>query len=292
VANPDLADAKRRGFDATVHLEAAGCYDRFDSSTVRSPHGVPVRTRSSRFRSLTFGLSLPWRAAQLIVQRRELLVWSLLPILLTLVLYYYVIGALVDVAQGLLAAWFIDWGLDPGGWIYWAFELMARMVLLLAAAVTFAFTSSVVASPFNDKLGEKAEAYAAPPLSAVGATGWRQQLHLVAIDLGKAVAAGLVSLTALLVAWIPIVNLFSFALAFLLVSFQYLSYPQTRRGIGLRDGVHFLARHRWACIGFGATITLLFALPVVSSLVLPIAVVGGTLLAARCPGGDDLAQLR
>jgi uncharacterized protein involved in cysteine biosynthesis len=251
-----------------------------------------LSTLRARFRSLRFGATLPWHAARLIVQRRELAIWSLLPIGLTLVLYYFVIGALVDIAQGLLAAWFIDWGLDPGGWLYWAFELMARMVLLLAAAVTFAFTSSIVASPFNDRLGEKAEAYAEPPLSPAGASSWRQQLDLVVIDLGKAVAAGTASLAALLFAWIPVVNLLSFALAFLLVCFQYLSYPQTRRAVGLRDGVEFLWRHRWACTGFGATISLLFALPVVSSLVLPIAVVGGTLLAARCPGGGGLPPLR
>ena len=251
-----------------------------------------AQATASRRASLRWGATLPWRVARLVARTPRLLLWSVLPILVTLVLYYYGIGYLIDRAQALLAAWFIDWGLEPGGLLFWMLELMTRSVLLLVAAVSFAFASSVVASPFNDRLALVAEPHARPPLPATASVGPGAQLRVVAIDLFKATAAGTASLVALLVAWIPVVNVLSFAAAFLLVSFQYLSYPQTRRGVGLRAGLAFLWRHAWACAGFGASVSVLFALPVVSSLALPIAVVGGTLLAARCPGGEGHEPLR
>jgi uncharacterized protein involved in cysteine biosynthesis len=76
------------------------------------------------------------------------------------------------------------------------------------------------------------------------------------------------------------------------VCFQYTSYPQTRRQERLGHGVWFLLRHAWACSGFGATITLLYAVPFVSSLALPVAVVGGTLLVARAGAGATMPRLR
>jgi CysZ protein len=244
-----------------------------------------------RTRSFWYGLTLPWKALRLILGQPMLMLWSLLPILVTFILYYYVIGALTSAAQAFITAWFVDWGLDPHGWIVLGLQFVSKLILLLVAALTFAFVSSVVASPFNDLLAEKAEQFSRPPLPPVSNATLEQQLRLIRIDLVKGLAAGAASLAALLVCWIPLVNLATFFVAFLLVSFQYLSYPQTRRGLGIRDGVRFLWRHTYACVGFGATVSVLFAMPIVSSIALPIAVVGGTLLAARCPGDNGLEEL-
>ena len=212
--------------------------------------------------------------------------------LLTLALYYFVIGPLLAFAQRALAAGFGLLGAEPGSIAFWMLEAMSDAVLLLVAALGFAFTSSVIASPFNDRLAARAEPHATPPLPMVPPATGARQLELVLLDLAKSLATAVAAVVALLVAWIPIVNLLSFAAAFQLVAFQYLSYPQTRRGIGLGAGALFLWRHPWACAGFGLAIAVLFALPVVSSLALPMAVVGGTLLAARGPGDARTAGLR
>ncbi len=248
--------------------------------------------RLGRLASLRFGLRLPLEAARLIVRTPALLWWSALPVLLTLVLYYFVIGPLVALARSAFAAAFGLFGAAPGGLAFWLLDAMSQAVLLLVAALGFAFTSSVIASPFNDRLAARAERHATPRLPPVAPASGGRQLERVLLGLAKALATGAASLVALLVAWIPIVNLLSFAAAFQLVAFQYLSYPQTRRGIGLLAGALFLGRHPWACAGFGLTIAVLFALPIVSSLALPMAVVGGTLLAARGPGGPEHAALR
>ena len=239
----------------------------------------------SRRRSLWYGLTLPYAALRLVLATRTLLFWSILPIVLTLVLYVWVIGAVQDWAMAQIVSTLRAWGWDPGGWIVWTISLASQMVLILVGALTFAFTSTVVASPFNDVLAERTEAVAEPPLPPADSRGLRAQLRLVWIDLVKTVAATAAGLIALLFAWVPGLNLLSFLVVCLLVCFQYTSYPQTRRRERLGRGFAFLLRHVWACSGFGASVSLLYAIPVVSSFTLPLAVVGGTLLVARAQGG-------
>jgi uncharacterized protein involved in cysteine biosynthesis len=245
-----------------------------------------------RVRSFLYGLTLPYTAARLIVVTPALLFWSLLPVAITLALYVYVIGALQGWVLEQLHAYFGAWGWDPAGWTAWTVSLMSRIVLILVGALTFTFASTVVASPFNDMLAARAEPLATPPLPPVASGGLTAQAHLVWIDLVKTVAATMAGFVAVLFSWVPMLNLAAAVAVCLLVCFQYTSYPQTRRQERLARGLRFLWRHAWACSGFGAAITVLYAIPLVSSLALPVAVVGGTLLVARAGGGATMRRLR
>lgn len=237
-------------------------------------------------------MTLPYAAARLILVTPTLLFWSLVPVAITLALYVYVIAALQGWVLDQLHAYFDLWGWDPGGWIAWTVSFVSRVVLILAGALTFAFASTVVASPFNDVLAARAEPLAMPPLPPVEHRGIAAQAHLIWIDLVKTVAATVTGFVAILFSWVPVLNVGAAVAVCLLVCFQYTSYPQTRRQERLGRGLRFLLRHAWACTGFGATITLLYAIPFVSSLALPVAVVGGTLLVARASAGTAMPRLR
>jgi len=246
----------------------------------------------SRRRSLLYGLTLPYAAARLIVVTPALLFWSLLPLAITLALYVYVIAALQAWVLGHVNAHLAAWGWDPGGWTAWAVALGSRILLILAGALTFTFASTVVASPFNDILAARAEPLATPPMSPVAQHGIAAQARLIWIDLVKTVAATIAGFAAILFSLVPLLNVGTAVAVCLLVCFQYTSYPQTRRQERLGRGLRFLLRHAWACTGFGAAITVLYAIPFVSSVALPVAVVGGTLLVARASAGSTLPRLR
>ncbi len=258
------------------------------SVRLRRSAGSPV----PRFRSLLYGLTLPYTAARLIVVTPALLFWSLVPIAITLALYVYVIAALQSWVLGQLRAYFEVWGWDPVGWTAWTVTLMSRVMLILAGALTFTFASTVVASPFNDVLAARAEPLATPPLPPVQSRGLAAQTRLIWIDLVKTVAATVAGFAVILFWWVPMLNIGAAIAVCLLVCFQYTSYPQTRREERLGGGLRFLLRYAWACSGFGAAITLLYAIPFVSSLALPVAVVGGTLLVARAGAGATMPRLR
>jgi uncharacterized protein involved in cysteine biosynthesis len=242
-------------------------------------------------RSFWYGFTLPYRALRLVLKVPALLFWSLLPVALTMALYVWGIAVLQAWALDQLLSLLPVIGLDPGGWVAWTVGLMTWVILALVGALTFAFASTLVAAPFNDVLAARTERYAVPPLPAppIGAAG---ALRLVWIDLGKAAAATMAGFAAMLLALVPLLNAIAVIAVCLLVCFQYTSYPQTRRHVRLAADVRFLLHYAWACTGFGAAVSGLFAIPFVSPLALPLAVVGGTLLVARAPGGDGLPALR
>ena len=232
-------------------------------------------------RSFVFGLTLPARSARFILAKPSLLGWSIFPVILTLVLYYFVISWLQTETQTLVMDYYARWAGSTEGWGAAVVLILSKVMIFLAAALTFSFTSTLLASPFNDFLAESAEKHSTPALPPHPGGGFQHQLRTLWIDVVKAGASGIMGIAALLLSWVPLLNILSFGLVFLLVCFQYISYPQTRRGVTLGHSVFFLFRHLPACLGFGAAISFLFAIPFVSSLALPVAVVGGTLLFAE-----------
>jgi CysZ protein len=221
-----------------------------------------------------------------------MLTLSVLPIAVTAALYVFVIGFFVDAIRGAVLGSALGLGLDPGGTPITLLGWITDLLLLVAGAVTFSLMAAAVASPFNDALALRAERHGDPPLPPVPGRGLERQLELVVLDVVRNALAALAAAAALFLWWLPFVNLFWIVLAFALVAFQYVSYPQNRRGIGLLAGLAFLGRHRWSAVGLGASLTVLFAIPILSSAVLPLAVVSGTLLVARAQPRPDRPALR
>ncbi len=234
-----------------------------------------------RFRSFLYGFTLPWRAAKLIYSKPSLVFLSVLPVGITLVLYVFILSKLQGLAKEGLLEYFKLWGWDPNGWVAWSVLGVSKILLFLVSALSFSLVSSMTSSPFNDFLAEKTERWSEPPLRSTRALSWKEKLGLIGIDLAKTGAATLATLFAILFSWIPILNLVSFIFAFLLITFQYVSYPQTRRGEKIFQGLRFLGKHFYSSLGFGFVFSFLFAVPILSSFCLPLAVVGGTLLYAR-----------
>jgi len=235
----------------------------------------------SRWRSFRFGLRLPLKALRIVVRDPRMLGLSVLPIAVTTALYVFVIGSMTAAIQGAILGTALVWGLAPGGLAMAVLGFVTNLLLLVVGAIAFSFTAAAVASPFNDALALRAERYGDPPLEPVPARGIERHVELVVLDIVRNLLAATAAIVAIVLWWLPVVNLLWLVLAFALVAFQYVSYPQNRRGIGLAAGLAFVVRHRWAATGLGASLTALFAIPIVSSAVLPLAVVSGTLLVAR-----------
>jgi CysZ protein len=228
-----------------------------------------------------YGASMPLRALRIVLRSPALMGWAALPILITLGLYAFGFQAAQTWAQDMIRVQLVHLGVNPEGWAASGILLLTSLILLLVGAVTFSVVATVLASPFNDFLAEAAEPRCDPPLPSAGNPTLGMRLRLIRIDLVKSGIALVGLLFSVLISWVPVVNLLGFALAFTLVTFQYVSYAQTRRGLASRDGFRFIGRNLFASIGFGAVFTALFAIPFVSCLALPLAVVGGTQLVAR-----------
>jgi CysZ protein len=236
-------------------------------------------------------MSLPFRAGRLIVSHPVLLAWSALPIALTCALYYYLLHSINAEVENFI--------LGHVSTASWFLVLIAKVLIFIIAALTFSFLASLVATPFNDFLAESSERWACTgnqpllplptfPESGIFSGYWRNKIRLIGIDSLKTIASLTVGIIALFCSWIPVLNLVAFALSFLILAFQFVSYPQTRRGQSVGYAVHFLFRHFFACFGFGAAVLFLFSIPFVSIFSLPLAVVGGTLLVGRASTDGEL----
>jgi CysZ protein len=256
----------------------------------------PLRDRIASF---WYGITLPWTALRLIVRKPPLFLWAAIPIAITLALSIWGVGWAKAKLAALGAAWLASLGYAPDSWIVTLSLVFMQIALFVLAAISFSLVATLIASPFNDFLSEAVEPYCDPRLPAPPSESmtWRGKIRAVRIDIAKTFAIGLIQL-ALIVAgalgfWIPGVNLVPLLLAFWLLSFQFVTYPQTRRGEDFRVSVRFLFRHAFATLGFGAAIGTLFAIPIVSAFALPLAVVGGTLLYSRgSAAGKDCRLLR
>jgi CysZ protein len=224
-----------------------------------------------------------------------LLAWSTVPIALTLTLSFWGVSYVKTKLVAMGTHWLAGLGYAPDSFAVHAAIFFLQIVLFVLAAISFSFFAGIVASPFNDFLAEAAEPFTDPPLSKAPA-GLGGKIRAFVIDVIKtSVVTGLqiiLVLVGVIGFWLPVANLIPFAAAFWLLAFQFVSYPQTRRHEGLAESIRFLGRHLFSTLGFGSAIGLLFAIPIISSFALPLAVVGGTLLYARSRDPENAPRFR
>jgi CysZ protein len=225
------------------------------------------------------GLTNPLQAARAISKSLKLFTLAILPLTVSLALTFWSGTAIQGIIQGLTGSLLTWLGLSLTGWVGGLVAGLATLIAILLGAVLFTAVASLVATPFNDFLAEAAEPLAG--LESVPTPSLRLRLKLIWIDVLKTAAALLVLVTATALSWVPILNLFGFTLAALAIAFQYITYPQTRRGHGLRKSLGFITKNLASCFGFGLSYGFLFSIPVFSAFVIPLAVVGGTLLFGR-----------
>lgn len=234
---------------------------------------------ASRWSLFVIGFKLPFKAGKLILQHKKLLIFSLIPIAITAIIYIYIIANLQNWIDLNLQELFVHWGLDKTGWVLSFLTFFMRILLLIASALTFSLTATIVASPFNDFLSEFTEKiYYKDQLQTLNFS-W--SFKLLWIDLIKTFAVVITSILAFILSWIPIVNIFIIGLSFLLLCFQFVSYSFTRRGFGTVNEIGFIWKNLFTSLGFGFALAILFSIPLISILILPLAVVGGTLFVCQ-----------
>lgn len=193
---------------------------------------------------------------------------SALPATVTVLLYSWVYNKQIPVLIDAIGSW----GLGKS-------ELSALFIKLAAIIIgflTFSFMANLLSIPLNDLLAQRVET--ALGMTDVPPYRWTQTLRVIWIDAFKTIFAGVLGMMLLFLSWIPVINLVAFIGTALLYSFQYLTYPQTRRLEPLWVSLLFVIRNFWSCLGMGVSFSLLSLIPMSTAILLPIAVVSGTIL--------------
>lgn len=174
-------------------------------------------------------------------------------------------------------------------------------VLMFAAAVmlsivTFTGVTLLVGEPFYENISSRVEESAGGLPAETDVPLWRQLLRGIGDALVVGLITGLFAGLFFVLGFLPVVGQTVVPIVAALVSGYFLTLELTsialeRRGLRRREKFALLRRERALSVGFGASVFVVFLIPLGAVLAMPGAVAGGTLLAReRFADQDVLAR--
>ncbi len=170
--------------------------------------------------------------------------------------------------------------------IYYILAVILGLFLLIVSCFVFTLVATTIAAPFNDLISEKTEQLITgkvteTPFSLLrlirdSARGIGHSVVVLGIYLGLlllALALWLIPVVGGAVHMTATVLLSAFFLAY-----EYLGCPMDRRRFSFKEKMRFMRSRLKPCIGFGLGNVVVASVPVLNFLLIPAAVVGGTLL--------------
>lgn len=209
--------------------------------------------------------------------------FAIVPLVINVVL---IIGLFVGGSMGmsnLLDSWLA--GLPA--WLEWLKTLLWLILaigLLLLLCFSFTLLANLIAAPFNGWLAARVEAHLTGVEPESGLSMMQEAAQSIRGELGKLwfflSRAALLGILSLILFWIPIVNavlpVLWFGFGAYMLALEYMDHPMANHGLAFKDKRQLLAEHRTLSLSFGATATLLTALPLVNLIIMPVAVAGAT----------------
>lgn len=165
---------------------------------------------------------------------------------------------------------------------------------VMLSIVTFAAVTLVVGGPFYEAISGRVEESAGglPPEADVSL--WRQMWRGIGDALVVGLLTGLFAVLFFVLGFLPVVGQTMVPVLAALVSGYFLTLELTgialeRRGIPRRERFALLRRNRSLSVGFGASVFVVFLIPLGAVVAMPGAVAGGTLLARERMVGSDVS---
>lgn len=219
--------------------------------------------------------------------RRDLWLWALIPVILSLILYTFMFVVMVFKLDDIIQL-FLPSVEDS---IFWKAIMVVLWIVVMAAVVVAAYflfvpIMNVIACPFNEKLSEKVEVILlhkeSPPF--IFKVFVQETAITIFQEIVKLLIYAVIMLPLLLLNFlIPVAGPVIFILIGGFITSLYLSYDQLDRcfsrhtmPIGMRLG--FMKRYFWRSLGLGTAGVLLLLIPGAVFLVLPGSVAGGAML--------------
>lgn len=228
------------------------------------------------------GLNYLTRGAQLII-KPELRLFVFVPVVINMVLFVIITNLLIQ-QFGFAMDWLLGglpgW-LDFLAWILW---VLFSVILLLVYGYTFSIITNIIAAPFYGVLADKTEALIkgqgaeAEPLRQMIPRTLRREM----IKLWYFVVRGIgIIILTLILSWIPVINIAVPVIIFLwgawTMAIQYVDYAADNHRLSFHAMRDRLGTPKYSTFGFGGLVMIGTMLPLANIIILPIAVVGGTI---------------
>jgi CysZ protein len=231
-------------------------------------------TLASKSKEFVSGFTSPLRVLGLLLEHPGLLGLFILPMVITLIVVstviYGVLIGLWNALQGLFQSLLGTTSAFGSGIL----SALAGALLIYFSALSLGILIQLMSSPFNDILAEKTEVACgeSPPKTTL-----KRLVFVFLIDLRKTGFTLSFTLILFLIGLIPGIGLISIPGLAMIQAFTFLSYPLSRREIGLGGSLHWIRKNFFRSLGFGLITLALFSIPVINLFALPISVIAGTL---------------
>jgi len=197
---------------------------------------------------------------------------ALIPIALTIVV-------LIALAWG--SAWLVgEWlqqvaGVEAAGQTL--LQAIALLLVLFVAYLIYLPLTRIFLAPFSEKLSHKTSELSGLTLSTENEVGFFRSIWE---------GVKLVALQLILVVIVLIVTIFlapvgvplGIVITICFCGIDFVDVPLSVRGMSFRQKVRFLWKSRGLVLGFAVAVYLLLHIPLINLLVLPVGVIGATLL--------------
>lgn len=162
-------------------------------------------------------------------------------------------------------------------WLVWPVMLL---LVLLMFVYGFSTLSNLLAAPFNALLSEAVERKF--NYTQEQSSSWQELWRLIPSTILREGQKILYCLPwwilALILSFIPVVNILSLLIGAWLIALQYLDYPADNHKIPFPTMRQHLQRKRVLTLSFGSSVLLCSAVPLLNLFVMPASVCAATLL--------------
>ncbi|MBC2843775.1 EI24 domain-containing protein [Winogradskyella flava] len=229
-----------------------------------------------------------------LISKLKLWKYFIIPVIISIVVFAMIFVSAYGLSDN-LGEWI------AGVWI-WEFgkatftaisTFIGGVVIFAIGLILYKHIIMALSSPFMAPVSEKIEAYftGKPAKNYVNTNFSKQLIRGIRIGLRNLFKELLLTLPILILKFIPIVNIFSTILLFLVqayyAGFANMDYTLERH-FKYRDSVAFIRQHRGLAIGNGIGFLLLLLIPVVGVvLVLPLSVTSASVIAVDLLFDDD-----
>lgn len=216
-----------------------------------------------------------------LIRKPELFRFLWIPLLCNIVVF---ILLFILAAYGLnhFSHWVVHFLPQWLSWLHWLIWVLTLVVSAIALIYISLILINIIVGPFNALLSEKVVACLGMTQKPVQVSLLKslplaviRQFKLMRFYLPRAVFY-------LLLFIIPLIQLIAAFLWFLfngwMFTMQYLDYPMDNHGVSIDKMRAQMAKKPGVCLGFGCAVVTCSMIPLINFVVVPVAVVGATLL--------------
>ncbi len=235
-----------------------------------------------------------YSGALALISKLKLWRYFIIPIMISLVVFGFIFGSAYGLSDN-LGEWIAGiWPLEFGKGAFTSIStFIGGIVILAIGLISYKHIIMALASPFMSPVSEKIEAYytGAPAENYTKITFTQQLARSIRVGLRNLVKELGYTIPLLLLKFIPVVNIFSTGLLFMVqayyAGFSNMDYTLERH-FNYRESVSFIRQHRGYVIGNGIGFMLLLLIPVVGViLVLPLSITSASVIAVDLLFDDD-----